>query len=187
MTRREPTSYQSRHVTRDGLDRYGHRGAGIVPEPRTLRPESRSSRSFYPVRAIIEGKPSEDVMRTRREPAPSPANCESPLYGAGGVEDLAFRRKSRLRDGWPAQLILTGPNSRCSTGFHFDAPVGNDRSWRAARSGRPPGPEEQPSEAEDGGRCRRRPGVPSETQTPLVDSDRACRKTSLNGYPSSCW
>ena len=31
---------------------------------------------------------------------------------------------SGLRSGTPAQLMLIGPNSRCSTGFHFDAPVG---------------------------------------------------------------
>ena len=31
---------------------------------------------------------------------------------------------SNVRNGSPAQLMLIGPNSRCSIGFHFDAPVG---------------------------------------------------------------
>ena len=29
---------------------------------------------------------------------------------------------AKVRRGTPAQLTLIGPNSRCSTGFHFDAP-----------------------------------------------------------------
>ena len=31
---------------------------------------------------------------------------------------------SKVRQGVPAQLILMGPNNRCSIGFHLEAPVG---------------------------------------------------------------
>ena len=32
--------------------------------------------------------------------------------------------RSTVRSGSPAQLVLIGPIRRCSTGFHFYAPVG---------------------------------------------------------------